>query len=241
MNSEYRIGRFTSSEIGALMKEGKSKGSFGAPALTYIEEKNMERRLGRPLKGDTDAKACDWGHLCEGFVFEMLGIEYSTQSKQTIQHPEIDFWSGTPDSVCYQEYNTAVDVKCPFTLKSFCQFVDNWKSNGIQGIRDNHKDGEKFYWQIVSNSILAKCKEGELIIFCAFESQVSSLMQRGFDLYDWLMYASMDDVPWIPDGNEYYKSLNKFRFPIPEADKTALHNRVVEAGKMLVTPKLIIA
>lgn len=242
MNSLLRTGSFTSSEIGALMSEGKAKGSFGAPALTYIEEKNMERRLGRPLKNEPDAKPLDWGHLCEAFVLEMLGIEYSTQSKQTLVHPDFDYWAGTPDSVCYGEYNTAVDVKSPFTLKSFCQLVDGWKANGIQGIRDNHKDGEKFYWQIVSNAILTKCAEGELIIFCPFESQVSSLVQRGVDQYDWLMYAGMENLPWIPDGNESYNNLNKFRFPIPEADKLALHKRVVEAGKMLVnTSKLTVA
>jgi hypothetical protein len=239
MNNELRIGSFTSSEIGALMSEGKAKGSFGAPALTYIEEKNMERRLGRKLKNETDAKPLDWGHLCEGFVFDMLGIEYSTQSKQTIVHPEINYWVGSPDSICYGQYNTVVDIKSPFTLKSFCQLVDGWKSNGIQGIRDNHKDGEKFYWQIVSNAILTGCKEGELIIFCPYASQVSSLVQRGSDTFDWLIYAGMENLPWIPDGNEYYSNINKFRFPIPEADKIALHKRVVEAGQMLVQPKLV--
>lgn len=233
LNSEIRIGRFTSSEIAALMTEVKVKGSFGAPALTYIEEKNMERRLGRPLKADVDAKACDWGNLCEGFVFDMLGLEYSTVSKQTLIHPEIDEWVGTPDSICYGQYNTAVDIKAPFTLKSFCQLVDGWKSNGIQGIRDNHKDGNKFYWQIVSNAVLTGCKEGELIIFCPYQGQVSSLMQRGMEQYSWLQYAEMNDVPWIPDGNSYYKNINKFRFAVPDADKDALTKRVIEGGKML--------
>lgn len=234
MNNELRIGCFTSSEIGALMSNGKAKDSLGAPALNYIEEKNMERRLGRQLKAEAEAKPLDWGHLCEGFVFDMLGLEYSTVSKQTIIHPEIDYWVGTPDSICYgKAINTAVDIKCPFTLKSFCQMVDGWKSDGIQGVRDAHKDGEKYYWQIVSNAILTNCKEGELIVFCPYASQVSSLMQRGIDQYKWLMYADMESVPWIPDGNQHYKSINKFRFPIPDADKIALHDRVVEAGKLL--------
>lgn len=234
-----RAGNFTSSEIGALMKEGKAKGSIGAPALTYISEKNMERRLGRTLKNDVDARACDWGNLCEGLVLEMLGIEYSTQSKKTIKHPDFDFWFGTPDSICYEEYNTVADVKCPFTLKSFCQLVDGWKEDGIQGIRDNHKDGDTFYWQLVSNAILTGCKEGELIVFCPYQSQVSSLFQLGMDKYNWLNYVDMDDVPWLPEDNGYYKNLNKFRFPIPDADKLALHNRVVEASKLLVPNKIL--
>ena len=241
MNNELRFGRFTSSEIFRLMTEGKAKGSFGKPALTYISERNMERRLCRPLKNDTDAKACDWGHLGESYVFDQLGIEYSTQSHDTIEHPEIDYWSGTPDSVCYGAVNTIVNIKSPFTLKSFCQLVDGWKSNGIQGIPDNHDDGEKFYWQLVSDSILTKCTEGELIVFCPYQSEVMQLVGRGASEYKWLEYASMDSVPWLLDDG-HYKNLNKFRFPIPAADKIALHERVVEAGKLLIdAPKPIAA
>src|SRR5688572_15560205 len=142
MNSELRVGCFTSSEIVALMTIGKTAGSFGKPALTYIEEKNMERKLGRKLKNDFEAKETDWGHIGEVIVFDMLGIEYSTISKQTIVHTEIDCWVGTPDSICYGKQNTVVDIKAPFTLKSFCKLIDGWKANGIQGLRDGHDHGE---------------------------------------------------------------------------------------------------
>lgn len=235
MNNELRFGRFTSSEIFRLMTEGKAKGSFGKPALTYISERNMERRLGRTLKNDVDARSCDWGLLCEGYVFDMLSLEYSTQSKQTIVHPEIDYFSGSPDSVCYGQYNTVVEIKAPWTLKAFCEIIDGWKANGIQGIRDGHEQGEKYYWQLVANAILTDCKEGELIVFCPYQSEVMALMDRGASDYKWLEYASMDSIPWLVDDNGYYKNLNKFRFPIPDADKKALHDRVLEAGKMLVT------
>lgn len=239
MNNEFRVGCFTSSEISAIMTKGKAAGSFGVPALTYIDEKNMERRLGRPLKNDVDAKPCDWGNLCERTVFDMLGIEYSTQSKQTIVHPDFDCWSGTPDSICYGTANTVVDIKAPFTMKSFCQLVDGWKENGIQGIRDAHKDGEKFYWQLVSNAILTGCKEAELIVFCPYRSQVMDIIARGMESYNWLNYASYEDVPWIPDGNEHYKNLNKFRFAVPDEDKKALTDRVEVASEMLMKNQLV--
>lgn len=229
-----RTGNFTSSEIGALMKAGKEKGSFGAAALTYIEEKNMERRLGRQLKEDTDSKPTDWGLCCEGYVFGLLGLEYSTISKTAIVHPDFDFWAGTPDSICYGQENTVVDIKCPFTLKSFCQLVDGWNDGGITGLRANHKDGDKFYWQLVSNACLTGCNYGELIVFCPYENELGAINKAA---YPWMVY---NELPFLIEGG-YYKNLNKFRFPIPEADKIALHNRVVEAGKMLVNQKLIIA
>lgn len=44
-----RIGRFTSSNIWKLTTLDRSGKSFGAPALTYIEEKRAERSLGRSI------------------------------------------------------------------------------------------------------------------------------------------------------------------------------------------------
>jgi len=227
-----RAGNFTSSEIVALTTNGKVKGSFGVPALTYINEKNMERRLGRSLKEDTDSKPTDWGTCCEPYVFTLLGLEYSTISKQSIQHPDIDFWAGTPDSICYGHENTVVDIKCPFTLKSFCQLVDGWEQGGITGLRDNHKDGDKFYYQLVSNACLTGCNYGELIVFCPYENELGAIDKL---LYPWMAYS---ELPFLIAGR-HYKNLNKFRFDIPEADKKALTDRVIEAGKMLINTKTL--
>lgn len=81
MNNDLRFGRFTSSEVYKLMSSGKAKGSFGKPALTYIEEKNMERRLGRGLNVEQNARPMTWGSLLEGYVFDKLGMEYRLCSK----------------------------------------------------------------------------------------------------------------------------------------------------------------
>jgi hypothetical protein len=236
-----RTGNFTSSEIAALMKNGKVKGTFGEPALTYIEECNMERRLGRQLENETNSKETTWGNMVEGHVFDLLSLEYSTISKQTIVHPNYDFWSGTPDSICYGQENTVVDIKSPFTLKSFCQLVDSWERGGITAVRETHKQGEKYYWQIVSNACLTGCNWGELIVYVPFKSELDAIRKLA-DFIEgnskWILYTIDNDIPWLPDRG-HYKNLNKFRFPVPEADKTALTNRVAEAGKMLVQPKLI--
>jgi hypothetical protein len=237
-----RTGNFTSSEIFTLMSEGKKAGTLGAPGLTYIAETNMERRLGRGLDNETTARPTSWGNLCEGHVFSMLPLSYSAVSKESIMHPSIDCWAGTPDSVCY-EYETGqktvADVKCPFTLKSFCQLIDAWQLGGIKAIRAYHKDGEKFYWQIVSNAILTGCNFGELIIFAPYRSELPLLkMLAQHDDFMWVYYAADNELPWIPDAG-YYQNLNCFRFPIPEEDKKALTDRVLEARKSLVVPVLI--
>ena len=234
-----RTGNFTSSEIVALMTNGKKEGELSAPAWNYIKECNMERRLGRPLENEANARATSWGSLVEKHVFHILPLEYSSISHATIVHADFPFWAGTPDSICYEDEKTVADIKSPFTLKSFCQLVDSWELGGIAGIRAYHKDGEKFYWQLVSNAVLTGCTHGELIIFCPYKSELVQIRELALmDDLNWILYADENELPWLYDGG-YYKNLYNFRFPIPVEDKIRLTNRVQEAGQHLVIPMLI--
>lgn len=241
INNLARIGNFTSSEIGALTKEGKKAGTFGAPALTYIAETNMERRLKRSLTDETNARPVTWGKLLEGFVNDMLGLEYRLCNSETVIHPEIPYWSGSPD--CEKD-DTIGDVKCPITLKSFCQLVDPLY-NGLTGmeamneIRENHKDGDKYYWQIVSGAILRNKKFGELIVYMPYQSELPAIKMLAQNVsgellnkHYWIMMAGDDELPYLLDGG-YYKNLNIIRFEIPEADKKHLTSCVLKAGALL--------
>ena len=235
-----RIGNFTSSEIAALMANGKKEGTLGVPALTYISECNMERRLGRALENEVNARANTWGLLCERQVYSLIGLEYSTISKITIIHPDYNFWAGSPDSICHEpDGNVITDIKCPFTLKSFCQLVDGWLAGGINGLRAAHKDGDKFYWQIVSNAILTGCNVGELIIYAPYFHELQTIREiAAHDDYAWVKYATDNELPWLYEGG-YYSNLNKFRFPIPDEDKQRLTERVTMAAEQLVVPVLV--
>lgn len=239
------------------MKNGKEKGTLGVPALTYIEECNMERRLGRCLENEVDARPLSWGTLCEPVVFDLLPTSYRICSKETIDHETIPYWKGSPDAEKYDEGHTVVDFKCPQTLKSFCQLVDLWTLGGMDAIRfgyedkskeinlDKHKDGEKFYWQIVSNGILTKAKHGELIVYCPYQRELDTIRNLAVNSlesrFKWIAFANDEEMPFLNEGG-YYKNLNVMRFEIPVVDKIALHERVVEAGKKLIpSPQLITA
>lgn len=240
MNSLIRVGNFTSSTIGALMKKGTAANSFGVAALTYIAECNMERRLGRPLESETDTRPTSWGILCEGMAFDKLDTKYRLCSAETVDHPTIDYWKGTPDAEKVDECGkTVIDIKCPFTLKSFCTLVDAWLVGGIDGIRQYHRDGEKFYWQLVSNAILIDADYAELIVFCPYMSELEAIrnLVEGRPSYYWIWGSSDAQLPYLPDGG-YYKNLNVMRFAVPKKDKAALRKRVLAAGKKLVQPVL---
>lgn len=242
----HRGGKFTSSEIVNLTKEGKSKGTWGAPALTYIEEKNMERRLGRSIDSDTDSRPTNWGKFMERMGAILLGNEYPFNSSHTLVHPTIDNWAGSPDVIKEDEGRTIVDFKAPFTLKSFCQLVQPLY-DGLEGmaamnaIRDTHKEGDKYYWQIVSNACITGAKWGELIVFCPYESEIPVIqhavsMMEGTDQskYYFIYTAQKEQLPYIKDGG-YYANINIIRFEIPQVDKDKLTDLVVRAGELLIS------
>ena len=239
--NQTRVGNFNSSEIVALTKQNKAKTGFGVPAMTFIEECNFERRLGRSITDEVTARPLSWGKLCETYVQGMLlGEEYIHSSQETDTHPTIPYWVGSCDGIKNDEGKTVTDIKCPMTLKSFCQLVQPLY-DGLEGtdcisqIRDTHKDGEKYYWQLVSNGIINSCKWAELQVFMPYESELASLkyLAEGKDELYWLSMAKENELPFIKEGG-YYKNLNTIRFEIPQEDIDFLTNCVLKAGELLV-------
>jgi hypothetical protein len=261
IHNKHRGGNFTSSKIVALLsmgsremteeeladyKKANPKGRKktieswpGKAALTYIDEKKMERRLGRSLSTETNARATSWGSLVETRVFDLLGLEYTLTSKQTLLHPHYPFWAGSPDA---EKKNTVPDFKCPLTLKSFCQLVDPLYRglsgiDAINAVREEHEDGDTYYWQIVSNACIKGYDFGELIVYMPYLAELLEIKEMAdrdqTGKYKWISYAEFDELPYLlPNG--YYKNLNVIRFEIPKADKELLTMRVEQAGKLLM-------
>ena len=276
--SPSRNGNFTSSEIVALLSMGERKmteaelaarpktgtgsrttlvddpESLGEAALTYIDECNMERRLGRCLTNEITAYPTTWGNLCEGYVHDILGTDYKLMSDQTLDHPTIPYWKGSPDFLRFIDTmaDAVGDAKCPMTLKSFCQLVDPYYLGGLTGMdyinairfgwkdkdgvfHKKHDQGEKYYWQLVSGSCLTDVKYAELIVFAPYRTELSKIkaMAEGNPDYYWAFYADDSKLPYLPEGG-LYKNLNVFRFEVPFLDKQLLHRRVELAGKKLI-------
>jgi hypothetical protein len=272
VNNKLRHGNCTSSEIVALTKMGsremtpeemeqykndnpkgrkKTIESWpGEAAYTYIEETNMERTGERCLTTEVDARPLKWGKLLESLLFTLLGIEYILTSTDTVLHKVIRWWAGSPDGY---KTDTVMDIKCPFTFKSFCQLVDPLYSgltgwDAMNAIRDGwvdklgvrrkaHKDGEKFYWQLVSNAILTGKKYAELIVYMPYQSELEAIKAEACKPENvaknfWLTMSNDDELPYLVEGG-YYNNINIIRFEVPEADKLLLTKRVLQAGAML--------
>ena len=276
MLSDNRNGCFTSSEIVALLSMGvrdmteqeleqqkkdnpKSRKKTieswpGKAAITYINQCNMERRLGRSLDGELDARPVTWGRFVEPLLFSMLGEDYSYNSSDTLTHPLYPFWRGTPDGRKKSTKRTSAEAKCPYTLESFCKLVQplydgfegldaiNALRNGYTAknglIQPPHADFEKYYWQQVSNCCIDDCEASDFIIYCPYESELEVIqrvaVESGNPNAYFIANASKNTLPYIKaDG--YYRNINIISFDIPVEDKEFLTETVKNAEKYLIS------
>jgi hypothetical protein len=222
------------------MKPGRSKGSYSVDADTYIKECNQERRLLRSIEVQADACPLTWGKCIERRAFDVLGIEYTLCSDKTLQHPDIPFWVGSPDAVTDL---TVDDIKCPMTLTSFCNLLDPYydgknlvhEGGTIEAVRENHRDGEKFFWQIVSNGVLTGKKKGQLIVYVPYLDELEEIktLADGNGDYYWIWSSENEKLPYLIRGS-HYKNINVIEFDILQRDIDALTNRVLECGEQLI-------
>lgn len=232
-NNELRVGRFTSSEIYKLMRLHTSNKSL---ALTYIEEKRIERRLGKTIESASYSQPMAWGKFMELVVFNRLGTDYKTATQETVEHPEFKgIWAGSLDFKDRKETFIA-ELKC-YQLKNFAKYTDCLLKQDISLLK---KDFEKEYWQIVSNSDIHGTDLGEGITFAPYEKDMDFIrdLAENYDAPDQWQYRFIAekpnwDLPCIKDDG-YYKDLNKFRFEVPKEDKELLRETVIKANKILL-------
>lgn len=114
-----RLGCFTSSEIGKLMKSGRSKDKvFGDTAMTYIMEKVAEIVTGE-RKQQAFSFSLDWGNQNEKDAFltfkdvmKLKDDEVIYYGKENFKYFEFnEFSGGSPDGVTS---DACIEIKCPY-------------------------------------------------------------------------------------------------------------------------------
>ena len=241
MNNEFRRGRFTSSMVYTLIKGGRGKNDvFSAPGLNYIQEKNIERRIGSCIDGGAHTQSLAWGNFMELTVYSILGTQYQISSKETKLHPKYgDFWAGSTDLFTANPKTGALEsiaeIKC-YQKKNFALYTDCLLKKDTEVFKN---DFPKEYWQIVSNAIINEVEIGEAITYMPYVSEAEDIRQLAEDYdgddqwkYKFIRDLPVSELPFIPDGG-YYNNINKFAFVIPDEDKILLTNRVLEASELL--------
>jgi hypothetical protein len=238
LKNTNRYGNFTSSEIFKLISRDKSGKGFGAPALTYIEERNLEFKLSRSLDTDVYTRDMAWGIFLERRVYELLPFGYALQSDITNSHPTIPFWRGSAD-LTFEDLKIA-EIKC-YQPKKFAKYTDAIMAGDLQKFKEEFVQE---YWQLVSNAIINKVPNAEAISYMPYKSDLH-LIREMADLYDepdnwkYRFIAEGEDntLAFLPNGG-YYKDLNRFEFEVPQEDIELLTYRVQQAGEMLIKNKV---
>ncbi len=242
MNNGKRMAHFTSSKASKLLKTGKGMYGFGAPAITYIEEKKIEKRIGSCLDVGAYSQSIAWGSIMEIILFEAhLGFEYKHACKDTFLHPDPEigkYWSGSTDFIVARTMIS--EAKC-YERKKFAQYTDCLLKGDLQAFR---KDFAEEYWQIISNCIIHQVDIGEAITYMPYKSELekireliedTNILERN-DLDPWkfrfITEKPINDLHWIADDG-YYKNVNKFTFEVPEHDKNLLTERMEKANLLL--------
>jgi len=227
----HRYGNFSSSEIWKIANDGKKGELFLKSGLTYIQEKRYELNLGRSLNSETSSKPTSWGTFLESRVFDLLSMEYSLESTTRLAHPTIEHWTGAPDTL---RENFVGDIKCPYTLKSFCESVEAITS----GLSEFKRVRPEYYWQLISNGILADKTHAEIIFYVPYLSEIEAIRELANDYEGdqnkiaWINWAADADLPHILEGMKY-ENMYKFEFEIPKEDKEHLTKKVKEGIKLL--------
>jgi hypothetical protein len=239
IENKERECNFTSSKIFHLTKPGKGENGFCATALTYIEEKNLERKLGRSIDTGAYSRDMAWGTFLEKRVFDKLEYGYELVSDKTVVHPSIKYWSGSTDLIFPQK--KIGEIKC-YQPKNFAKYTDVLLLKNIELLKTEFPQE---YWQIVSNSIINKVLIGEAISYMPYQSELAEIREMAEymdspDQWKYRFIAESEDssLAYLPD-NGYYKNLNRFEFEVPQEDKDFLTERVKLAGSMLINPVLL--
>lgn len=225
-----RVSRFSSSSAWKLMTKNRAGTDFGAPAITYIKQKNWEAKLGRAINKETNSKPTTWGTIIEELVFDMMPLEYVRVSDVNHVHPKYNFWCGMPDLINGQIVG---DIKCPFSLIVFCDKLDC-----LQDIEVYKKEFPEDYWQHVSNTVLLRetginITHFEAVIYVPYEKQLPEIRQLlKNNEVNWINYMDNSELPYLIEGNKY-QDLNIFKFDVIESDVELLTNNFIKAGKLL--------
>lgn len=173
-----RLGNFTGSEVGKLMKPGRKKEDiFGDTAKTYIYEVAFERDLNPKIVDDdfffqnyldqtsVHSKAMDWGTENEENARNLYQRITGNQVEEcsSIKHPTIEHFASSPDGyVCGDEKRIALEIKC-LGKTNYAKY---------RALLDTPEDlkslNDIYYWQCVAHMAVTGAQECHFFVYNPF-------------------------------------------------------------------------
>ena len=172
-----RIGCFTGSKIGDLMKSGKKKEQiFGETALSYIFKIAAERMINPVFIKDDDlfgqyiesqqiySKAIVWGQEQEENAKDLLmkkNPEWELADVSSCKHDTIPHFAASPDAIVYDRKKLmVVEIKSP-QPPTFTRYLVQIRDNeSLQKIEPN------YYYQMMAEMACTNAESGIFVAYC---------------------------------------------------------------------------
>ena len=173
---KVRLGHFTGSQVGRLMKKGRGKDAeWSADAITYIKEVVAERLL-NPATIEIESnfeeyldltqassKLLAWGHDNEHKALNA----YSTITKNqvthcgSIPHETIETFWDSPDGLLL-DVDGVVEVKCPLPKTHALYLMNARTPEDLLALKP------EYYWQCIAHMANTGAKFCDWMSYCKF-------------------------------------------------------------------------
>lgn len=171
-----RLGHFTGSQVGRLMKRGRGKDAeWSADALTYIKEIVAERLINPVVLDIPDlfdqyldftvatSKMMAWGNEHEK---DALGAYVSLKGRKvtscgSLPHAEVAAFWDSPDGILL-DADGVVEVKCPAPKTHAEYLLQVYDGESLR------KVNEVYYWQVMSHMAVTGASFNDWMSYCPF-------------------------------------------------------------------------
>lgn len=172
-----RLGRFTGSQVGRLMKSGRGKDDiFSKDALTYINEIVAERMLNPSVVMVDDlfeeylmqvtatSKAMAWGNDQE---MNARGMYASITKRKVTSCGAIQmyaYFADSPDGLCLEQ-DGAIEIKCPANKTHTEYLASVHDAEGLKAIKP------EYYWQCMAHMAASGAEWCDWMSYCPFNKK----------------------------------------------------------------------
>ena len=172
-----RIGSFTGSKIGDLMKSGKKKEQiFGDTAMSYIFKVAAERMLNPIFLNDDTifadyveqqqiySKAIVWGQEQEENAKDLLmkkNPEWELAEVSSCKHDTIPHFAASPDAIIYDRKKLMIaEIKCP-NPNTFVRYLVEIKD--AESLKKVQPD---YFYQMQAEIACTNAESGIFVAYC---------------------------------------------------------------------------
>lgn len=171
-----RLGHFTGSQVGRLMKKGRGKDAeWSADAIAYIKEIVAERLLS-PATIEVQeffdkyldltvatSKVMAYGSDNEGYALD--AYKFITKREVTpsgsLPHESVDCFWDSPDGILLED-DGVVEVKCPLPKTHALYLLDARTPDELLAVKP------EYYWQCISHMAVTGASFCDWMSYCKF-------------------------------------------------------------------------